>query len=58
MSQQYKFEENFINSELNKIYNWLCLNKLSINLSKTKYMIFKNRQRAIDDDCNPIIKIN
>ena len=32
-----------INSELNKIYKWLCVNKLSLNVSKTKYMIFESR---------------
>ena len=29
-----------INHELNNIYNWLCLNKLSLNINKTKFMIF------------------
>ena len=33
------------NSELYKIYEWLCANKLSVNASKTKYMIFHLRQR-------------
>ena len=30
-----------INIELEKIQNWLCLNKLSLNVKKTKYMIFR-----------------
>ena len=34
-----QFEEN-INKELEKIYNWLAVNKLSLNARKTKFMIF------------------
>lgn len=29
-----------INTELNKIHSWLCANKLTINTSKTKFIIF------------------
>ena len=35
----YKYEQN-INIELEKIYNWLAVNKLSLNVRKTKFMIF------------------
>ena len=31
-----------INLELDKVYDWLCVNKLSLNVSKTKFMIFEN----------------
>ena len=34
-----------INSELPSIYDWLCANKLTLNLSKTKYIIFQPRQK-------------
>ena len=34
--------------ELSKINEWLEINKLSINVDKTKYMIFHNRQRKLD----------
>ena len=40
--------ENNINNELDKIYRWLCDNKLSINIPKTKFMIFHHRQRRIE----------
>ena len=32
--------EKKINRELSNIYTWLCANKLSLNITKTKYMIF------------------
>ena len=31
-----------INVELKKVYDWLCVNKLSLNVSKTRSMVFKN----------------
>ena len=36
-----------INLELQKVYNWLCINKLSLNIEKTKYMIFHYKQRNL-----------
>ena len=44
-----------INSEINKIYDWLCSNKLSLNVSQTKFMCFHTPQKVIT--C-PILKIN
>ena len=29
------------NIELTKLYNWFCLNKLSLNMDKTSYILFK-----------------
>ena len=34
-----------INSEPDKIADWLAMNKLSLNVQKTKFMIFHNRQK-------------
>ena len=39
-----------INVELNKVYDWLAANKLSLNISKTKFMIFHFPQRKLDFD--------
>ena len=36
-----------INAELNDILIWLSLNKLSLNVKKTKFMLFHYRQRKI-----------
>ena len=44
-----------INSEINKIYNWLCSNKLSLKVSKTKFMCFHAPQKVMT---YPILKIN
>ena len=43
-----------INNELKEIQQWLELNKLSLNVKKTKYMISHNHQREI---INPIPKL-
>ena len=39
---------NVIYLELNKFYNWLRVNRLSINAKKTKFMIFHNQNKTID----------
>ena len=47
-----------INSELNKITDWLAINKLSLNVKKTKFMIFHYRQRVITENDIPCLVIN
>ncbi len=42
-----------INKELSKIYTWLIVNKLSLNVDKTKYKVFHTKQKKIN---LPIIK--
>ena len=32
--------ETIVNNELSKIHEWLCANRLSLNASKTKYVLF------------------
>ena len=46
-----------INDELFYVQEWLNVNKLSLNVYKTKYMIFHHRQRKIDEFI-PDIRIN
>ena len=38
-----------INNELEKIVNWLALNKLSLNAKKTKFMMFHYKQKSINN---------
>ena len=37
-----------INIELDNIQEWLIINKLSLNVQKTKFMIFHNYQRNVN----------
>ena len=39
--------ETTINNEINNIYKWLCSNKLSLDISKTKYMCFHTSNRIV-----------
>ena len=43
-----------INDEINKVHKWLCANKLSLNIQKTKYIIFQGKN--INTNI-PVIKI-
>ena len=46
-----------INSEVNKIADWLAVNKLSLNV-QTKFMIFHYRQQVITENDIPCLMIN
>ena len=46
-----------INSELQAIYDWLCVNKLSLNIPKTKFMMFHHKQSRINN-LKPNLSIN
>ena len=47
--------EDVINRELFKIYEWLRANKLALNVSKTKFMVFHTRNKSVRYPC---LKIN
>ena len=47
-----------INSKLLKISDWLKVNKLFLNVDKTKYMIFHSYQRVIANEDIPDLQIN
>ena len=40
--------QNMMNRELVKVSRWLKLNKLSLNIDKTHFMIFKRRRQRIE----------
>ena len=46
-----------INKELKNIHMWLEINKLSLNVKKTKFMIFRHKQRNIEN-LIPKLKLN
>ena len=45
-----------INKELSKIFDWLSVNKLSLNVKKTKYMLFHHHRKNLPN--NMKIEIN
>jgi hypothetical protein len=40
---------NFVNAELKKLANWFLSNKLAVNISKTKYIIFRSKGKKIEN---------
>ena len=51
-------QTNEINNKFLLLYNWLCVNKLSLNISKTKFMLFHYTQKHIKNKHIPKISIN
>ena len=43
---------NIMQEEMNRVTNWLHVNKLSINTTKTKYIIFKSSNKKCDTEIN------
>ena len=52
------YVSTLINLELTKISDWLAVNKLSLNAAKTKFMLFHNYQKIINEDDIPHLTIN
>jgi hypothetical protein len=49
----------YMNSELQKIANWFRSNKMAINTTKTKFIVFRTRGKRIDPaDCNLVFNNN
>ena len=46
---------NQVNFGLNKLFDWFSANKLSINFKKTKYMLFKRKQKRCNTDLKLLI---
>ena len=42
--------QHILNSELEKVSNWLMANKLTVNIKKTNYVIFKVRQKQLPSE--------
>ena len=41
-------DSTVINAELEKVFDWLCINKLSLNINKTKFMIFHPMHKKLE----------
>jgi len=46
-----------MNKDLGMIYDWFKANKLSINASKTKYVVFETYNHVTDNDISILINI-
>ena len=44
--------ESTVNDELCKLYDWLITNKLSLNIKKSNYVIFRPRQKNVKYEVN------
>ena len=38
--------ESTVNAEIFRVYNWLIANKLSLNIKKSNFVIFRPRQKS------------
>ena len=52
------YVSTIINMELCNISDWLAVNKLSLNTAKTKFILFQNYQKTINEDDIPHLTIN
>ena len=46
---------NFVNEELQKIANWFRSNKMAVNISKTKFIIFRTKGKQINIADTPVL---
>ena len=51
-----KLMEKILNQELKSVFEWLCANRLSINVTKTEFIIFKPPKRLLNQRI--ILKLN
>ena len=52
------YVSTMINMELSKISDWLAVNKPSLYTAKTKFTLFHNYQKTINEDDIPHLTIN
>ena len=47
-----KSPETIVNFELSNAYDWLTVNKLSLNSNKSNFVIFRPRQKKLNYEIN------
>ena len=47
--------ESTVNNELQEVFSWLCANKLSLNIEKSNYVIFRPPQKLVNYSINLMI---
>ena len=45
-NKDFNLLENEVNLELRKVFDWMSSNKLTLNISKSKYMIVTNKRNV------------
>ena len=48
--------EKILNQELKSVFEWLCANRLSINVTKTEFIIFKPPKKPLNQRI--VLKLN
>ena len=51
-----KLMEKILNQELKSVFEWLCANRLSINVTKTEFIIFKPPKKQLNQRI--VLKLN
>jgi hypothetical protein len=46
--KRLKSIETIVNGELSKLYDWLIANKLSLNIKKSNFVIFRPYKKRLD----------
>jgi len=54
-NDNYNSLSEYTNNELHRLYRWFSINKLSLNIKKTNYIIFHAQNKSIPDTSPPII---
>jgi hypothetical protein len=44
-----------VNTELQKVITWMRANRLSVNITKTSFMIFRPKRKSVPNDLPPVI---
>ena len=57
-SADLKLINDCVNDDLNKVYIWLSANKLTLNLTKTEFMLVGSRQKLSKLSETPSFMIN
>lgn len=57
-AKNIKEVQTMINEDLKEVHTWLKANKLTLNISKTKYMLMATRQKLSSIPSEPTIMVN
>ena len=50
--------DDYLNKDLKSVNTWLSANKLTLNLTKTEFLVITSRQRRVYLSANPFLTIN